>query len=117
MEVKIKDKTITLNYTSRMYYIYEEKFQENVEFENLRSQKQQMNLFYACILASIQKQKLDISFSQDEFTDWLDDNGDIFLVSEFMLLFSNECTTRSALVGQKEEADDGLPKQRKKSKG
>lgn len=104
MKIKIKDKELTLHYTIRMMILFENITGENVNFENLKSTKQLTTLLLACILASAQKEKIDLQLTYDEFIDFLDDNGQYEILADFYLWLMETATKEYSLrAAEKEE--------------
>lgn len=117
MKVNIKNTELELNYTSRMFIHYEDMTDESYDPNNMNTTKKQMILFLCCILGSIEKQKLNISFSWDEFMDFLDDNNDYMILINFANWLNEEQNARYAQLPKEEEKDDmPVQKSRKKAK-
>lgn len=112
MKVKIKENEITLHYTMRMYIIYENITGESIDFENMNSAKQLTSLFLACIMASAQKDKIDLKLDYQEFMDFVDDNGGYAILNDFAIWFIDELNNKYSLL--KEEKEDDFPKNKRK---
>lgn len=116
MKVKIKDKEIELCYSMRTHIIYENITNESVDFMNMKSIKQLTTLFLATILASAQKNKIDLNLTFDEYADWLDDNGGYIILNEFAQWLAETVRAKYALLAETEEEKEDLPVQKKRKK-
>jgi len=113
MKIKIKNKTITLSYSMRIYIIYENIIGQSLSFETMNSYTSLIVLFYSAIMATIQKKKLDITINYDEFIDWLDSNNGEQKVKEFSEWFTNHLTNNLAMqdtTTEDSESNEEQPK-------
>ena len=97
MKIKIKNQELELAYSMRTYILFENIQGQSLSFENLNSYTSLIVLFYSAIVATIQKRKLDITLSYDEFIDWLDDNNGENMIKEFSNWFTTQLTNNLAL--------------------
>lgn len=102
MKVVVKETEFDLSYTSRFHYVFEEKFNKSVDYQDL-SYTNIANMLYACIIASIQKQKLNLSLNEDEYKDWLDDNGFMYILNQFALWLAEQIRFQTELLPKDEE--------------
>lgn len=116
MKVTIKNETIELCYSMRIMIIYENITNESVDFNNMKSIKQLTTLFLATILASAQKNKIDLNLTFDEYADWLDDNGGYVMLNDFAQWLADTIQAKYALLADPEEKEDDLPTQRRRKK-
>ena len=114
MKIKIKDQELELAYSMRTYILFENIQGQSLSFENLNSYTSLIVLFYSAIVATIQKRKLDISISYDEFIDWLDENNGENMIKEFSNWFTTQLTNNLALQDAEEEKETKGSKKSKK---
>ena len=88
MKINIKNQEIELSYSMRIYILFENITNKSLSFESMQSYTSLIVLFYSSVLASIQKQKLNITISYDEFMDWLDDSNGEQMIKEFSTWFT-----------------------------
>ena len=114
MTITIKNLTIDLKYSMRMYIIYENITDEPVDYSKMNSMRVLSTLFYSTIMATLQanKQSLDISF--DEYMDWLDNNSGVNILSEYATWLSKQLEVQFELDPQKQKKSDN--KKSKKAK-
>ena len=114
MKINIKNQELELAYTMRTYILFENIQGQSLSFENLNSYTSLIVLFYSAIVATIQKRKLDISISYDEFIDWLDENNGENMIKEFSEWFTTQLTNNLALQDAEEEKETKGSKKSKK---
>lgn len=114
MKIKIKNQELELAYSMRTYILFENIQGQSLSFENLNSYTSLIVLFYSAIVATIQKRKLDISISYDEFIDWLDENNGENMIKEFSNWFTTQLTNNLALQDAEEEKETKGSKKSKK---
>ena len=114
MTITIKDLTIDLKYSMRMYIIYENITDEPVDYSKMNSMRVLSTLFYSTIIATLQanKQSLDMNF--DEYMDWLDENNGVNILSEYATWLSKQLEVQFELDPQKQKKSDN--KKSKKAK-
>lgn len=78
MTINIKGHDLDLIVKNRLYLIYENKFGESVDFNTKKYSTLMANLLYATILATIEKQGLNITFTDEEFKDFYDEQSPTF---------------------------------------
>lgn len=120
MKVKIKGEEIELCYSMRLHIIYENITGESVDFTNLTSIKTLTTLLLATIMASAQKNKIELNLTYDEYCDWLDENDGYVVINEFANWLAETIQAKYAMLADNEEenkGDDLPPKKRKKMKG
>lgn len=107
MKIKIKDIELDLHYSMRMYIIYENIMGKSLNFENASSYTSLIVLLYSSIIATIQKNKLDITITYDEFMDWLDTQNAQKVMTDFSEWFTSQLTANIDLkdVNTKEVKD------------
>lgn len=115
MNIKIKNINLELQYTSRAFIHFEDMTGNSYDPNNMIGTKNQVIMFLCFILGSIEKQKLNITFTWDEYLDFLDDNNDYMILIEFANWFNNESNARYAQLPKEEETDD-MPVQKGKKK-
>ena len=106
MKIHIKDTDITLQYTMRTYIIYENLMNESLSIQSMQSYTSLIVLFYAAVIASIQKAKLDVSISYDEFFDFLDTNQGEILIRDFSNWFAEHLTNNIAIQDTEDSDND-----------
>lgn len=74
MEIKIKDKKITLKYGFRAMMIYEEITDKTFGVDGKTGIKELITMFYSIALAS----DSELPLKYDEFIEWCDENPDEF---------------------------------------
>ena len=116
MTVTVQNKEIVLEYTMRLHLVYENITGESVNFENMASMKQLTTMLLATIIASAQKQHIDINFTYDDYMNWLDDNGGYAVINDFAIWFSKELQAKYSLLAEKIQEENDLPSSTKKSK-
>ena len=104
MKVNIKGKEIELHYSMRIHILY-----ENVMNQSLSAVQNKTTslvvLMYCAIVASIQKARLNLPLSYEDFMDWIDEQGpDIF--SEFSKWFTESVEAYSGLKLKEEDKKD-----------
>ena len=114
MKINIKNQELELAYSMRTYILFENIQGQSLSFENLNSYTSLIVLFYSAIVATIQKRKLDISISYDEFIDWLDENNGENMIKEFSNWFTTQLTNNLALQDAEEEKETKGSKKSKK---
>lgn len=115
MKVKIKDQTVELAYTMRMYILFETIQGKSVNFISEPSYTDLIVLFYCAIIATLQKNKQPLDISYDEFLDFVDEGGDK-LIAEFSQWFVGCLGIQNALVpATEDEETQGKPKKAKRS--
>ena len=114
MKIKIKNQELELAYSMRTYILFENIQGQSLSFENLNSYTSLIVLFYSAIVATIQKRKLDISISYDEFIDWLDENNGENMIKEFSNWFTTQLTNNLALQDAEQEKETKGSKKSKK---
>lgn len=114
MKIKINDQEVELNYTLRMYYIYENITGKSFSFEETNQFSSLVYLFFSCIVASIQKQHLNITFTFDDLWDLLDANPK--LTQEFAEFFVNQQQHQVELSPKEDEKKAKKTPKAKKSK-
>lgn len=93
MKVNIKNlKDLELRYSMRMYIIYENIMGKSMTFTSDTSYTSLIVLFYAAIMATLQRENKSITFTYDEYMDWLDDNEPQTLITEFSKWFTEKVT-------------------------
>ena len=81
MKLRINNEDIELNYSFRINLYYEEISGKSLDFQNIKSEDL-VNLFYATVVATLQKlKKPTISFL--DFLDCIDDNGGEKVIVDF----------------------------------
>ena len=105
MKIKIKDQEIELNYSMRIYILFENITNKSLSFDSINSYTSLIVLLYSSIIATIQKQKLNIQLSYDEFMDWLDDSNGEQMIKEFSEWFTT-CLTNNIALQQNEESNE-----------
>ena len=74
MKINIKETDLELNYSMRVYIIYENIVGKALSFDSTNSYTSLVVLFYSAIAATIQKNKLNLVINYDDFMDWLDEH-------------------------------------------
>ena len=105
MKINIKNQEIELTYSMRIYILFENITNKSLSFEVMQSYTSLIVLFYSSVLASIQKQKLNLTISYDEFMDWLDENNGEQMIKEFSTWFT-ACLTNNIALQQNEESNE-----------
>ena len=82
MNIKIKDNDITLHYSVRMYIIFENITGGSLDFSNLTSYTNIINLLYSVIIGTLQYNKKQL-IEYGEFLDWLDEQDTNKVLAEF----------------------------------
>lgn len=116
MKVKINGKEIELHYSFRIFIIYENITGENVDYSNFQSIKQLTTLFCSCIIASAQKDKIELDLTYDKFMDFLDENGGYQMLNEFTIWFASQVEMNTKLLDKEEEEQDATKELIAKSK-
>lgn len=101
MKINIKGKELELHYSMRIHILY-----ENIMNQSLSAVQGNTTslvvLMYCAIMASIQKVRMNLTVSYDEFMDWLDEQKpDIF--GEFSKWFAESVEVYSGVKLKKEE--------------
>lgn len=102
MKINIKNQEIELSYSMRIYILFENITNKSLSFESMQSYTSLIVLFYSSIIASIQKQKLNITISYDEFMDWIDENNGEKMIKQFSAWFAERLTNNIALQDTEE---------------
>lgn len=105
MKINIKNQEIELTYSMRIYILFENITNKSLSFKSIESYTSLIVLFYSSIIATIQKQKLNIQLSYDEFMDWLDENNGEQMIKEFSTWFTT-CLTNNIALQQNEESNE-----------
>ena len=100
MEVKYKDKTITLHYCHRIYVIFENLMSQ--EEANPDSQTAQTKLVYATLVATLKHLKIDDVITYDDTEELIDENGNMVFMAQFNKWFT-ECAEAEAELVRKLE--------------
>ena len=79
----INGKEMELHYSMRSFVIYEEITGKSLNFEDINSLSSIVNLFYANVLASMQYNNMELTFTYNDFWNYLDDNNGPELIKEF----------------------------------
>lgn len=111
MKIKIKDKDLELHYSMRMYILYENITGKSLSFENMSSYTSLIVLFYSAIVATIQRNHINMTISYDEFMDWLDEQNGATIMKDFSDWFTSCLTNNISLQ------DDTVEEDNKKDKG
>lgn len=114
MKIKIKNKEIELHYSMRMYILYENITGKSLSFENMSSYTSLIVLFYSAIVATIQRNHINMTISYDEFMDWLDEQNGATIMKDFSDWFTSSVTNNIAL--QDDTIEDDKKDKGKKSK-
>ena len=104
MKINIKGTELELYYSMRVYLIYEQITGKTLSLQE-GYYTVSVNLFYSTILASMQRNHLDLDFEYDEYLDWLDEQG-ADLIKDFINWFSKIMYVNTSLVkNQIDESD------------
>lgn len=116
MKIKIKGEEIELTYSLRTNIIYESIMQEALDLEKATSINVMATLLYANIVAMIQKYKLNLTLSYDEYFDWLDDNGGIKILNEYGYWLANQLQQQYNITPETPEEENDAKKKKKSKK-
>lgn len=105
MKITIKNKELELHYSMRMYILYENITGKSLSFENMSSYTSLIVLFYCAIIATIQRNRIDMTISYDEFMDWLDEQNGATIMKDFSDWFTACLTNNIALQDDTVEED------------
>lgn len=97
MKIHIKGQELDLHYSMRMYIIFENIMGKSLSFDSSYSYTSLIVLFYSAIMATIQRDKLNMTLSYDEFMDWLDSNEPTKTIQEFSEWFTSQMTVNNNL--------------------
>jgi len=103
MKINIKGTDLELHYSMRMYILYENIMGKSLNFENASSYTSLIVLFYSAIIATIQKEKLNMVVTYDEFMNWLDDQNGADIMKEFSDWFTSNLNLNIGLSEEREE--------------
>ena len=109
MKIHIKDTDLELHYSMRMYIIYENIMGQALSMENKYSYTSLIVLLYSAIVASIQKAKINMVLSYDEFMDWLDDNSTA--MQDFSVWFTEQMAANTDLADSTKDKKEQEVKQ------
>ena len=115
MKINIKNQEIELTYSMRIYILFENITNKSLSFDSINSYTSLIVLLYSSIIATIQKQKLNIQWSYHEFMDWLDENNGEQMIKEFSTWFTTCLTNNIALQKNEESKENTSDKKKKKN--
>lgn len=115
MKINIKNTDIELTYSMRIYILFENITNQSLNFENLNSYTSLIVLFYSAIVATIQKNKMNLSVSYDEFMDWLDSSNGEQMIKQFSTWFTTQLTNNLALQDAEEVKETKGSKKKSKN--
>lgn len=103
MKLTINGQELELHYSFRMFIIYENIMSKSIDFETLTSYTGMVTLLYSAIIATMQRNKMDISsLGYDDFMEWLDTQSpDIF--TEFATWFTKAMNVQQKLTAETTE--------------
>ena len=100
-----------------MYILYENIMGKSLSFENMNSYTSLIVMFYAAIIATIQKNHVDLVITYDEFMDWLDSQQSAAdTVKEFGDWLAANLNVNTSLVGDNDDVKENKNDKRRKSK-
>ena len=94
MTIKIKDREVTLKYSFRVFFIFENIMQRSFQPDTTTDV---LVFFYSCIMASDK----DLDFKFDEFLDMVDENPALLI--EFSQFISSQIEKNKTLKPESEE--------------
>lgn len=112
MNIKIKDNDITLHYSVRMYIIFENITGGSLNFDNLTSYTNIINLLYSAITATLQYERKSL-IDYNDFLDWLDEQDTNKVLAEFGQWLADNMKIQSDLSPASEEKDDSTQSKKK----
>lgn len=108
MKINIKGKEVELHYSMRIHILYENIMNQTLSNVSTNSTTGLIVLMYCAVMASIQKARLGLAVSYDEFMDWIDEqNPNIF--AEFGKWFKNSAESYAGLSKGEEGEDKKKP--------
>lgn len=115
MKVKIKNKTVDLHHSTRIYTIYEnivdQYAKEGIEVkpDSLTASK---ILIYGALVATMKYNKIEGTLTYDEMENIVDDNGGMQFIKDFASWMTGEVNSEIGLapVSDEEENDNGEEK-------
>lgn len=102
MKIKIKDQTLDLHYSMRIYIIYEQMTDKSIDPSDFNKMTNVITLLYATILATLQYNRLPASLDWNDFIDWVDEQGDNLIV-DFSNWFMTEVNAQKSAEPVKEQ--------------
>lgn len=115
MKITLKYKTFDLHYSMRGYILYENIMGKSMSFDDKYSYTSLLVLLYSFIVGTIQRDKLGITLSYDEFIDYVDDNDPQKLLKEFSEWFTSQLNFNSDLKDVTNEEIEEVKETGKKS--
>ena len=118
MKIKINKKSYELKYTMRMLIKYESITDGPLDFTDLTKYSNIISLLYSCISATMEAKGDTLDMSLDEFLQWIDDNGQEQLLTDFLSWFYHIYTVNTGLQKQKktpQPTEEGSKEDPKKS--
>lgn len=116
MKVTIKDHTLDLHYSLRIFMIYENIEGTSLESLNATSITSTVSLIYATLVSTLKYNKIEEKLTLDDVIEFLDNNGGIKFVNEFSSWFTSEVNKDLALAPKSEEPKSDTKEPKKKSK-
>lgn len=116
MKINIKDTEIELIYCMRVMTKYEEKTGTSISYDTLATSYTTIEkLFYCAILGTLEhkkyRHKVNITLTEEEFKDWLDDNDGFKMTREFSKWFidnvNKQLEQMSDEVNKDSDAEEG----------
>lgn len=113
MKFKVHSKEIELRYTTRMFMIYENITGKSIDFKSMTGYTTVVNLLYSAILGTLQKNRMELDYSYDDFLDDIDEVD----IAEVMKEFS-EWLTENIMIQAKlsPKVKEQVKKEAKQSK-
>lgn len=85
MKINIKGKELELCFSIRTNIMYENVMGESLDWSQLNNVTKITQLFYCVILATMQKNKMPLDLTWDEYIEWIDDNGGYSCLNDFAI--------------------------------
>lgn len=101
MKVTIKNQTLDLHYSMRIYIIYEQMMDKSIDPADFNKMTNVITLLYATILATLQYKRLPASLDWNDFVDWVDEQGDSLII-DFSNWFISEVNAQKSAEPIKE---------------
>lgn len=114
MKVNIKNHDLELSFTIRMQINYEQKFNKPIDYEHINNIDIATGAFWACVNATFEKQKIDETISLDDFKDWIDDNGGLFMVNKFGIWVTKKLNEQWQFINEQDKENEEKPKSKSK---
>lgn len=106
MKININNHELELLFSIRMMINYEQKFNKPIDFEHINDIDICIGAFWACVNASLEKQKIDEVVKLDDFKDWIDDNGGIFTTNKFGLWVTKKLQEQWEYINEQDKKEE-----------